>query len=97
MKSKTEVKAMTKTERTQRTRMQTAAVVLAALMALAVLMSSLLGAVTMQTAAEKPLYTVTYERVGGTDEYPIYQYGFTWHGDEPLVIDSNGWHIGENE
>lgn len=86
---------MTKAQRTFRKQIQTAAVVLAALMALAVLLASLMSAVTMQTAAEKPLYTVTYERVGGTDEYPIYQYGFTWHGDEPLVIDSNGWHIGE--
>lgn len=87
---------MTKSERMLRKQIQTAAVILAALMALAVLLTSLMGAVTMQTAAEKPLYTVTYERIGGTDEYPIYRYGFTWHGDEPLVIDSNGWHIGEN-
>lgn len=86
---------MTKAQRTLRKQIQTATVVLAALMALAVLLASLVGAITMQAAAEKPLYTVTYERVGGTDEYPIYQYGFTWHGDEPLVIDSSGWHIGE--
>ncbi len=87
---------MTKSERTIRKQTQIAAVVFAALMALAVLLVSLMGAVTMQAAAEKPLYTVTYERVGGTDEHLIYQYGFTWHGEEPLVIDSNGWHIGDN-
>lgn len=49
------------------------------------------------TKEDNPLYSVTYQRVGGTDENPIYAYEFTWHGEEPLVIDSNGWHIGEPE
>lgn len=88
---------MTKSERTNRDRLQHAVGTLCALLALAVLLLSLMGAASAQSAGEKPLYSVTYERVGGTDEYPIYQYGFTWHGEEPLVIDSNGWHIGESD
>ena len=88
---------MTRSERTYKKQVQSVTVTLCALLALAVLLLSLMGAASAQSAGEKPLYSVTYERVGGTDEHPIYQYGFTWHGEEPLVIDSNGWHIGESE
>ena len=88
---------MTRSERNNRDRLQHAAAVLCALLALAVLLLSLMGAASAQSAGEKPLYSVTYERVGGTDEQPIYRYGFTRHGEEPLVIDSNGWHIGESD
>lgn len=47
------------------------------------------------TADEDLLYTVDFRRVGGSDEAPLYEYEFTWLGEEPLVIDSEGWHIGE--
>lgn len=74
-----------------------AAVALCVALIAAVIASLVIDAKADATKEETPLYSVTYQRVGGTDENPIYSYEFTWHGEEPLVIDSNGWHIGEPE
>lgn len=74
-----------------------AAVALCVALIAAVITSLVIDAKADTAKEETPLYSVTYQRVGGTDENPIYSYEFTWHGEEPLVIDSNGWHIGEPE
>ena len=73
---------------------KTAIRVVCVMLALAIVAGIAVGVIANQKK-EEPLYTVTYTRVGGTDECPIYAMEFTWLGDEPLVIDSNGWHIGE--
>ena len=74
-----------------------AAIALCVVLAVAIIASLVSVSKADTTKEDNPLYSVTYQRVGGTDENPIYAYEFIWHGEEPLVIDSNGWHIGEPE
>ena len=74
-----------------------AAIALCVVLAVAVIVSLVSVAKADSTKEENPLYSIVYQRVGGTDENPIYAYEFTWHGEEPLVIDSNGWHIGDSK
>ena len=74
-----------------------AAIALCVVLVAAIIASYVFAAKAKTTKEDNPLYSVTYQRVGGTDENPIYAYEFTWHGEEPLVIDSNGWHIGSPE